>query len=102
MIRAVVTTPAADADIKSAHAWWKTHRPAAPSLFAEELAVAFDLLGTSPSIGRRYRSRTVPGVRRTLMRTTRYHLYYVVEESRVVVLAVWAAVRGQRPRLRRA
>jgi hypothetical protein len=35
------------------------------------------------------------------MRATRYHVYYVPEVSRIVVLAVWGAVRAQRPRLRR-
>jgi len=96
----VVTTPAADRDIRRAHDWWSSNRPAAPRLFAEELAAAFDLLAASPLIGRSHRTRAVRGVRRILMRATRYHVYYVPEESRVVVLAVWGAVRVQRPRLR--
>lgn len=96
----VVTTPAADRDIRRAHAWWSTNRSGAARLFAEELAAAFDLLAASPLIGRSYRSRAVRGVRRILMRATRYHVYYVPEASRIVVLAVWGAVRAQRPRLR--
>jgi len=95
----VITTPAADADIRRAHEWWSVNRKAAPHLFAEEFAAAFALLAASPTIGRSYRNRAVRGVRRILMRATRYHVYYVPAASRVVVLAVWGAVRGQRPRL---
>jgi plasmid stabilization system protein ParE len=98
----VVTTPAADRDIRRAHAWWGVNREVAPHLFAEELAAAFALLAASPLIGRSYRTGAVRGVRRILMRATRYHVYYVPTASRVVVLAVWAAVRAQRPPLRRA
>jgi plasmid stabilization system protein ParE len=96
----VVTTPAADDDIRRAHEWWSGNRAMAPDLFVEEIAAAFALLAASPMIGRRYRNRAVRGVRRILMRATRYHVYYVPEASRIVVLAVWGAVRGQRPRLR--
>jgi plasmid stabilization system protein ParE len=97
----VVTTAAADRDIRRAHTWWSVNREAAPHLFVEELAAAFALLAASPLIGRSYRTRAVRGVRRILMRATRYHVYYVPEASRVVVLAVWGAVRAQRPSLRR-
>ena len=97
----VVTTPAADRDIRRAHAWWSVNREAAPHLFVEELAAAFALLAASPLIGRSFRSRAVRGVRRILMRATRHHVYYVPEASRVVVLAVWGAIRAQRPPLRR-
>jgi plasmid stabilization system protein ParE len=96
----VVTTRAADRDIRRAHAWWSANREAAPHLFVEELAEAFTLLAASPLIGRSYRTRVVRRVRRILMRATRYHVYYLPEPSRVVVLAVWGAVRAQRPPLR--
>jgi len=53
-----------------------------------------------PLIGRSYRTRALRGVQRILMRATRYHVYYLPEAPYVVVLAVWGAVREQRPRLR--
>jgi len=38
-------------------------------------------------------------VRRVLLRSSRYHVSYVVREEDAVVLAVWGAVRGTGPDL---
>ncbi len=69
----VVTTPPADDDIRQVDRWWRDNRQAAPDLFVEELAEAFELLAAAPELGHRYRSRRVAGVRRILLRATRYH-----------------------------
>jgi plasmid stabilization system protein ParE len=100
----VRTTPDADAQALQAVEWWRSNRIAAPDLFAEELAGAFDLLARAPDIGRRYRRAGIPGLRRILLPATRYHVYYVhvPDEDACVVLAVWSAVRGRPPRLRPA
>jgi len=47
--------------------------------------------------------REIPGVRRILLSQSRYHVYYVHDEKRgeVLVLAIWSAVRGRGPRVRR-
>jgi plasmid stabilization system protein ParE len=95
----VVTTATADQQIRAIHAWWRAHRPAAPDLFQQELSEAFSLLASSPRIGQPYRSSSVAGVRRILLRATRYHVYYVFDEAIVKVLAVWSAVRGRGPSL---
>ena len=96
----VITTPEADAQIRTIDTWWRTNRPAAQDLFAEELANCLVLLEQAPAIGRPYRRHpSVPGLRRVLLRATRYHLYYVSQADRVVVLAVWHAQRGQSPPL---
>ena len=79
--------------------WWLENRSAAPSLFSEELAAIFELLESVPHIGRSYRHPTVENVRRVLLRSTRYHVYYVVHDDAVIVLAVWSAVRGSGPDL---
>jgi hypothetical protein len=34
-----------------------------------------------------------------LLRASRFHVYYVEQRPRVVVLAVWSAVRGRGPNL---
>jgi plasmid stabilization system protein ParE len=80
-------------------AWWREHRLAAPALVAEELAAALELIATSPRIGRRRRHPGVPGLRRVLLRTTRYHLYYApsTDGTLLFVLAVWSALRGGPP-----
>ena len=97
----VFIVPEADAQIGEIDDWWRENRTAAPDLFAQELAAALALIETWPLVGRRRRHRGVPGLRRVLLRSTRYHLYYVpVDEARLFVLAVWSAVRGRAPRLR--
>lgn len=83
------------------HVWWRVNRPAAPTLFLEELEGAFELLSAAPDVGRRYRHRWIPGLRRLLLPATKHHVYYVHDEEAdvVIVLAVWGAVRGHGPRL---
>jgi plasmid stabilization system protein ParE len=76
-------------------------RPAAQDLFGAELAEATVLLAATPEMGRRYPAAGIPGLRRVLLRATRYHLYYVSEGDLVTLLAVWSAVRGRSPRLKR-
>lgn len=96
----VLIAPEADQQIRAIDDWWRENRLECPDLFAQELAAAIALIETWPLVGRRRRHRGVPGLRRVLLRTTRYHIYYVaVNESRLFVLAVWSAVRGRGPRL---
>ena len=97
----VLIVPEADEQIREIDDWWREHRTASPDLFAEELAAAISLIEVWPLVGRRRSHAGVPGLRRVLLRATRYHVYYVpVDESRLFVLAVWSAVRGRGPRLR--
>src|SRR5262245_9982576 len=94
-------TPEADRQIAAIHAWWIENRPAAPDLFAEELAAGLDLLARMPQAGRRQRHGVVPGLRRLLLRSSRYHVYYAPVEDAWFVLAVWNAHRGSGPDLLR-
>lgn len=96
----IVVTPEAEAQIRIIDSWWRRERPAAPGLFAEELASSFALLSNAPLAGRHYHHATVSDVRRVLLRSTRYHVYYRLHESDVIVLAVWGAVRGSGPELK--
>ena len=91
----------ADEQILTAESWWAANRPLAPELFREELLGAFDMLSNAPDIGRPYRRLKIPGLRRFLLPRTRYHVYYVheVEPNRIIILAVWSAVRGRAPKL---
>jgi plasmid stabilization system protein ParE len=56
------------------------------------------MLADAPGVGKRYAHRA-GGVRRVLMRSTRNHVYYVEQEDRVLVVAVWGAVKGAGPDL---
>lgn len=100
MTARIVVTPEAEEQARAIDTWWRRERPAAPALFAEEFAASLALLGDAPFAGRRYRHTTVPEVRRLLLRSTRYHVYYRPHESHLVVLAVWSAIRGSGPELK--
>ncbi|HSM91865.1 MAG TPA: type II toxin-antitoxin system RelE/ParE family toxin [Anaeromyxobacteraceae bacterium] len=77
--------------------WWRANRPSAPDLFLDELAQALVALEDTPGIGARYEPK--PGVRRLLLRRTRYHLYFMEQPDRVFVVAVWSTSRGGGPQL---
>jgi plasmid stabilization system protein ParE len=96
----ILVAPAAERQIQEIDGWWRENRTASPDLFAQELAAAIALIETWPQVGRRRRHRGVPGLRRVLLRSTRYHLYYApVSDDRLFVLAVWSAVRQRGPKL---
>lgn len=100
MTARVTLTPEAEDQVRTIDAWWRRERPAAPRLFSEELAATFALLGGAFQVGRRYPHPTLSDVHRVLLRSSRYHVYYRIHESTIVVLAVWSAVRGSGPDLR--
>jgi plasmid stabilization system protein ParE len=95
----IVTAPQADSQIETIDAWWRTNRSASPNLFSEELAAGFELIASAPDIGHLDRRAPLLGVRRILLRATRYHVYYIRQRDVVVVLAVWHTKRGTKPTL---
>ena len=99
MRRRVVVAEPAQRHIREVDRWWRKNRLAAPDLFAQELGAAFETISTHPGAGRRYAHPVQHGVRRTLLRACRYHVYYVATDDEIVVLAVWNAVRGSGPPL---
>ncbi len=100
MARQVVVSPQAEAQIRRIVTWWRRNRKDSRDLFSSELAGAFSTLETAPRAGSRYRSGKVRGVRRILLPATRHHVYYLVGTRAVIVLAVWASVKGSGPDLR--
>lgn len=95
----VRTTPEADGQGRVADDWWRANRSAAPGLFAQELEGVLALLAVAPAIGERHRVQGIPGLRRVLMRQSRYHVYYAFDDEAdlVIVVAIWSAVRGRSP-----
>ncbi len=80
--------------------WWREHRPAARTLFENELRDALDQIRNSPHLGSVYEVVGGREYRRVLMPETRYHVYYrLVGSGRVRIVAVWSAVRGRGPAL---
>jgi plasmid stabilization system protein ParE len=80
--------------------WWRANRPAATTLFDDELRAALDQIRAAPQLGSSYLVTSGEEHRRLLLPKTRYHVYYRVMNSGVVrVVAVWSAVRGRGPRV---
>ncbi len=80
--------------------WWMTNRDKAPRLFGEEADRAFALIREAPMIGTRVASQR-DNIRRVLLKSSGYHVYYRVDPSgdQVVVVAIWHTSRGKLPRL---
>ena len=96
-------TPRAAVQLAKVDEWWRSNRLAAPRLFDDEIRAAIALLAATPETGRSHAHRQIHGLRRLYLSGTRYHVYYVhdAEAREVVVLAVWSALRGKGPPLRR-
>ena len=97
---AIAVTLRATRQIEEALAWWRENRGAAPRLLDEELRGVLAVVAAAPTLGALARDARLPGVRRILLRRTRYHVYYRVEATsgRLEILALWHA-RRQPPTL---
>ena len=98
-MKPVLLTPHARLQALDIELWWVQHRDKAPFLFTDELEAAFELLSVAPKAGKVWPHATEPGVRRYMLKTTQYHLYYREEEDHVRVLAIWGGPRGHGPDL---
>ena len=100
MTTRVFFTPEAAEQVRTIDGWWRRERPAAPLLFSEEFSDALVLIAGAPQAGRPYPHATVSEVRRVLLRSSRYHVYYKIHKDDAIILAVWSAVRGSGPELK--
>jgi hypothetical protein len=94
------STSEADDHARAIDSWWRDHRPASPDLFLDELTRSFSLLARLPTLGAIYDHRGAPAnIRRVLMRATRSHVYYSIDEAAHVILirAIWHASRERGP-----
>jgi plasmid stabilization system protein ParE len=96
---AVVFRRRATRDAKAIETWWRENRPAAPDLFVAELERALTVVSLMPLIGKQAGSDLLSGVRRVVLRRTRYYVYYRVRGEALEVLAIWHAARGREPQL---
>ncbi len=99
MTLALIVSPEAEGQIEVIDAWWLEHRPASPDLFRQELAEAFSYVRAAPDAGHPYTRGTFKGIRRVPLRSTRHHVYYVVLQSTVHIVAVWGSVKKRGPKL---
>jgi hypothetical protein len=95
----IVSTDAIE-DIATTDTWWRINRPDAPDLVRTEVATAIESLeDLAPALPvfRRLRGATV---RRVHLPRVHRHIYVATDPDRIVVLAVWGAVRAILPALR--
>jgi plasmid stabilization system protein ParE len=87
--------------IDKIQAWWTDNRPAAHSMFLDELDRAERLLRGNPEAGKVYAAHRTGVVRRVLLAQTEHHLYYRYRADRdeLIVLMLWGATRARGPRL---
>lgn len=95
----VELAPRALEQVRAVDAWWRENRQAAPTLFADELAGALEMLERGVRFGVVYPFPLFE-VRRFLLPRSRYHVYYSVDGDLVKVRAVWHTSRGKGPPLR--
>lgn len=71
--RDVVFHARAAEDAATIETWWRANRTSAPELFVQELGATLALVVSSPTLGAlAAREDDFPGVRRVLMRRTRF------------------------------
>ena len=83
--------------IDAADSWWKENRPASPDLFMSELRVGLGQIRRFPTVFADLGDPRMPGLRRLLMRKSRYYIYWTTQAEVVEILAVWHTSRGQSP-----
>ncbi|MCL2776766.1 MAG: type II toxin-antitoxin system RelE/ParE family toxin [Polyangiaceae bacterium] len=94
-------SPRAQRRVKVVAQWWRKNRPAAPTLFDDELQAAIEQLKVHPTLGLEYECIDGKTVRRILLPASAQHVYYVVDSERevIVIYTVWGARRGRTPKL---
>jgi hypothetical protein len=72
-----------------------------PGLFAREFLEAIELLESTPSPGSPIPTLKRPGLKRMLLRKSRCHIYFEVDEPKQVIriLQIWDGRREHAPRL---
>ena len=94
-------SPRAERQIEEVADWWFDNRGGAPFLFSQEIERAFLALVTFPRAGERVIHPEIPELRRILLSSVEYHLYYAIsdDDQAVEVLELWHTSRGELPRL---
>lgn len=85
----LVAAPLVDADVEAAFHWYERESPGLGLDFLAELRAVYARIAEGPLLYRDLRA----GIRRALLRRFPYAVYFVVEETVVVVLAVLHAQR---------
>ena len=101
-IRRVRISRRAAGEVERARRWWLANRDKAPAAFDDGFASLVDNFSKMPfDLGASVVG--LAGVRRILLRRTRYYAYFQLHEPSgdVEILAVWHSNRACGPKLRR-
>lgn len=85
-------------EILAAKRWWLNNREKAPRAFDLELDAAIKRITRRPEAGIPVTNTQGDNLRRVLLRRAAKHLYYLIEDDWIVILALHPA-RGERPDL---
>ncbi len=85
-------------ELKRIDNWWRANRDY-EDLFIDEFEETVKVLEDVPNIGRLYCTSKGKEVLYVLMRKTRYHVFYVVEDEVLKIVSVWGAERARGPKL---
>ncbi len=94
-------SPRARRRVKIVATWWRENRPAAATLFDDELRAVVERLTSLTVLDSEYKTVGEEVIRRTLLPKSGQHVYYSVDEEDGVIIihTVWGARRGRAPKL---
>jgi hypothetical protein len=98
-VKAYISKRAARAAERIAARWHE--RADDPDVFARELLETIELLETTRSPGAMFPTPKHPALKRVLMRKSRCHLYFEIDEAKqmIQILQVWDGRRERSPKL---
>jgi len=88
----LIVTPAAEADLAEARAWYERKRDGLGAEFVLCVEAGLDHICRAPTAA----SEVYPGVRRVVVRRFPYGIYYRVDPEQIAVLAVYHSKRDPR------
>lgn len=94
---AVVFAAEAATEVLKIAAWWHEHRPAAPTLFEDELRRALAKAASYPAIGAVVRPRRGPSARALVLQRSGYVVIYDVDEEASVIQVLRVRHGRRRP-----
>ncbi len=90
MIDQIIIRPEAEVDLKDAFSWYEEQNPGLGLEFLRCIDACFDVILQSPTL-----FQTIyKNIRRALPHRFPYGIFYIVEENKVIVLAVLHAKRN--------
>jgi plasmid stabilization system protein ParE len=94
-------TKRAQTDAARHDARWRDKKDKAPELFAKELRAALERVRTVAGAGTPFPTVKRPTLRRILMESTGYHVYFVLHENiqEIRIMVIWGARRRRPPKL---